>query len=93
MIAWTEFAEISDKWLEYDVVGKLENNLQLVRIVSDISARIMLKKSSFLFVCKIIIMCWKNDSVSEKLYTIFQWQFYKIFTCLGSGSKRRSVYN
>ena len=53
-----------DKWqvTEYNVVGKLENNLQLVRIVSDISARIMLKKSSFLFVCKIIIMFRKNEN-------------------------------
>ena len=38
MIAWTGFAETSNKWLEYDVVGKLENNLLLVMIVSDISA-------------------------------------------------------
>ena len=61
MIAWTGFAEKSDKWLEYDIFGKLENNQLLVIIVSDISAWVMLEKSSFLFVCKIIIMFWKNE--------------------------------
>ena len=51
MIEWTVFAEISDKWVEYDVLGKLGNNLQLVIIVSDISAWLMLKNClSFSFI-------------------------------------------